>query len=144
MPSKNPVLEALRLYGTAAIPGGQSNPLVLEFFKAAGHAWVQDDDTPWCSAFLNALMRACGLPYTGSLAARSWLNVGIAITEPELGDVVVFWRISKTGPYGHCGVFVSKTRDQIFVLGGNQNNRVDISAFPTERLLGYRRLTISV
>jgi hypothetical protein len=28
----------------------------------------------------------------------------------------------------------------IYVLGGNQNNQVKISAYPDNRLLGYRRL----
>lgn len=143
MATKDPVLEALKLYGTAAIPGAQSNPIVLDFFKQAGHPEISDDDTPWCSAFLNALMRGCGLPYTGSLAARSWLTVGTVETEPKLGDVVIFGVNPPNPAISHVGMFISKQGNNIWVLGGNQDNRVEIALFKTIHILGYRRLTIS-
>lgn len=74
--------------------------------------------------------------------ARSWLNVGVQVENPEPGDVVVFWRGSPRSHKGHVGIFQGYSRDQrrIYVLGGNQDDQVSTTAYPTERLLGFRRL----
>lgn len=39
---------------------------------------------------------------------------------------------------GHVAFFVSKTATKIKVLGGNQSDEVNLSEYPTSRLLGYR------
>jgi len=74
------------------------------------------------------------------LNARSWLEVGEEIDDPEMGDIVVLWRENKNGWKGHVGLYMDSDSTHIAVLGGNQSNQVNIKMYPKERLLGYRRL----
>lgn len=139
---KTPLETALKYYGQTAIPGDQTNPVIEEFYRQAGHTEITGDETPWCSAFMIAVMKECQYPHSNSLLARSWLNVGIEVTEPQLGDLVIFWRIAKEGLFGHVGLYISEDKGMIYVLGGNQKNSVNIQAMSKSAVLGYRRLEI--
>ena len=134
------VLLALQFYGTAAIPGGLSNPLVLGFFQKSGHPEITNDDTAWCSAFINSIARQLGAPSSGSLAARSWLTIGTGVPAPQFGDIAVFWRDAPKGTLGHVGIVIAAIGTDLWILGGNQKNRVEIEHFTTEKILGCRRL----
>ena len=134
------IKQALSQYGVKEIPGEENNPVILEYFKEIGHSWVQEESTAWCSAYVNWCAKRTGYEYTGKLDARSWLSVGNVVTEPEVGDVVIFWRVKKDSWYGHVGFYISEDEHYIYVLGGNQSNMVNISPYPKYRLLGYRRL----
>ena len=131
---------ALKEYGTWEWSGDAHNPRVLQYFHDIGHEWVKDDETAWCSAFMNWVALQAGYEFSGKLNARSWLKVGKEVTEPKLGDVVILWRSSPDSWKGHVGLFVNKIGGDIYILGGNQNNQVNISAYNANRLLGYRRL----
>jgi uncharacterized protein (TIGR02594 family) len=133
---------ALSQYGTKGISGKTHNPEVVRYFKDSGHAWVVDDETAWCAAFLNWCLKKGEYPDNGALNARSFLTYGKPTTKPEVGDIVVLWRISRDGPYGHVGFFVRATKDVVYILGGNQSNEVNIKAFPIDQLLGYRKITV--
>ncbi len=133
---------ALSQYGVTEEPGKEHNPVILNYFKEIGHTWVESDETAWCSAYTNwvALRAAC--ERSNQLTARSWLLVGIPVSIPQIGDIVVFWRESPDSWKGHVGFFIAYSEDgqNIYVLGGNQNNQVCIKAYPVARLLGFRRL----
>lgn len=129
---------ALGEYGVKGIPGTTHNADILTYFRAPGFKWVKDDETAWCAAFVNWAFWKAGLKVPGTLAARSFLTVGKRTLAPKLGDLVVFWRVSKDSPYGHVGFFVRETKDAIYVLGGNQSNAVNITAFPKSQVLDYR------
>lgn len=132
---------ALSEFGIREISGKKDNPEVLKYFDDIGFdGTALKDETSWCSAFANWVAQEAGLSSSGKLNARSWLNVGTEVTAPEIGDVVVFWRESKESWKGHVGFFIRETPSWIYVLGGNQNNQVKISAYPKKRLLSYRRL----
>jgi uncharacterized protein (TIGR02594 family) len=131
---------ALSQVGIKEIVGRKHNPEVLKYFKETGQSWVTTDEMAWCSAFANWICKKSGLPYTGKLNARSWLKVGRKVDMPKLGDIVVFWRESPQSWKGHVAFFIRETKNWIYVLGGNQNNQVKISAYPKYRLLQYRRL----
>jgi uncharacterized protein (TIGR02594 family) len=131
---------ALQEIGVQEIVGNRHNAIVLEYAAESGHAWVKDDETAWCSSFMNAMARRNCLESTGKLTARSWLDVGDVIADPRIGDVVVFSRGNPKGWQGHVGIFIRQTKNEIYVLGGNQSNRVGIDAYAKNRLLGYRRL----
>ncbi len=135
------IIEALKLYGLHDIPGKDSNPVIVDFFHKLGYTWINDDETAWCSAFLSYIFSLCALPYSKKLNARSWLDLGIAIQNPKPGDVVVFWRIDKNGPYGHVGIFIKEDSDSVYVLGGNQSNTVDIELYSKAKVLGYRHIS---
>lgn len=132
---------ALTQYGIKEITGKQDNPEVLKYFNEIGfNGSVLKDETSWCSAFANWVALKAKVERTNKLNARSWLHVGLEVTAPEMGDVVIFWRESKESWKGHVGFFIRATENWIYVLGGNQSNQVKISAYPKNRLLAYRRI----
>lgn len=121
--------------------GEKANPTILEYFAEAGRSDIKSDEIPWCSAFLIAMTFRCGLNGSRSLSARSWLAFGEKISSPQPGDIAVFWRESEAGSLGHVGIYIAELEQNLLILGGNESNRVMIEAFPTRRLLGFRRLS---
>lgn len=132
---------AFQEFDVREIVGKGDNPEVLKYFAEIGHSWVKDDETAWCSAFVNYCAKKAGYDYSGKLDARSWLKVGKKTDEPKLGDIVVLWREKKKGWKGHVGFFIKKRKGLIYILGGNQSNRVKISAYSEHRLLSYITLS---
>lgn len=130
---------ALQFYGLKEIAGKEHEKEILEFFKTTGYD-IDSDETSWCSAFVNYCNIMTQKEHSGSLTARSWLKEGVPVKEPKLGDVVVLWRVSPNSWQGHVGYFINKIGDQIFILGGNQDNQVNIKPYQESRLLGYRRI----
>ena len=133
---------ALSQYGIQEKSGSMHNPVILHYFKDIGHKWVTTDETAWCSAFMNWVALKANCERSGKLYARSWLGIGTEIEEPQIGDLVIFWREGKNSWKGHVAIFInfSQNGKQIHCLGGNQNNKVCIKPYPIRRLLGYRRL----
>lgn len=131
---------ALSQYGTQTRDGVAHNPAILKYFADIGHAWVKDDETAWCAAFVNWCLLKAGRKQNGKLNARSFLSYGTETQKPRLGDIVVLWRINKKGPYGHVGFFVREEANLIYILGGNQSGQVKVSAYDKTYLLGYRSL----
>ncbi len=129
---------ALSQYGVKEILGNEHNPQVLEYFHEIGHKWVKTDQTAWCSAFANWVCKKAGEPYSGKLNARSWLSVGESTENPRIGDIVVLWRESPSSWKGHVGFYVKQTKRYVYILGGNQRNKVCIQEYPKSRLLDYR------
>jgi uncharacterized protein (TIGR02594 family) len=122
-------------------PGAKHNPDILAMFAAAGHSGINDDETPWCAAFVAAVLAQLGLPHTGKLNARSYLDWGFKVDMQDAlpGDVVVFWRGSRQGWQGHVAFLVRFEGDNVIVRGGNQGNAVSDAPYPVSRILGIRR-----
>ncbi len=122
--------------GTAEVPGPGSSARVLEYLRTTSltAAMAADDETPWCSAFVNWCMGQAGIKGTGSAAARSWLSWGEPLTEPVRGCVTVLSR----GDGGHVGFYLRTVGSRIHLLGGNQGNAVRVADYDRSRLLGYR------
>ena len=129
-------------YGVKEIVGRQDNPQVIKYFDSVGFGHLKDE-TAWCSAFMNWVAKEAGANISGKLNARSWMKVGTPVTDgfQKLGDVVILWRESPKSWKGHVGIYIRETKNYIYILGGNQNNQVKVSAYRKGRLLGYRRLT---
>lgn len=134
------LLDMLSHYGLSEIDGPSNNPHIIEFFHDIGYEWVKDENVAWCSASLNYFAKQNGYERSGKLDARSWLKVGETVTEPQVGDVVVFWRNKPDGWEGHVALYINSNDKLIWCLGGNQGNSLSVSAYPKNRLLGYRRL----
>ncbi len=138
---------ALDLYGLKEISGPKHEPQVVQFFKDLGYDQINNDETAWCSAFVNWCHKVAGLPYTGKLHATSWLDWGEEVQDPERGDVVIFWRGSHKGEKipgsdlikGHVGFYIAERYGYIYTLSGNQKNQVNVLGYPKSKLLGYRR-----
>jgi uncharacterized protein (TIGR02594 family) len=103
---------------------------------------VDPSKTPWCAAFVGAVIESQGGKGTGSNLARSYLEWGRPVTQGRRGDVLVFQR-GNSAWQGHVGFFVREEqrngKDGFIVLGGNQGNQVKESWYPKSRLLGIRR-----
>jgi uncharacterized protein (TIGR02594 family) len=104
--------------------------------------------TEWCAAFVNMVLLENRLPTSESvsehyLLARSFLEYGYEVTEPQQGDIMIFER-GNEGWQGHVGFYVSTTEldngNKVYnILGGNQNDSVNVKAYPDSRLIGIRR-----
>ena len=108
---------------------------------------VDPKRTEWCAAFVNAVLNESGIPGSESvsnvpLMARSFLTWGETIQDPNAGDLVVFPR-GKVGWQGHVGFYVGSIyRNNVEyyrILGGNQNNSVNIEIYPASKALSIRR-----
>jgi uncharacterized protein (TIGR02594 family) len=133
--------EAFKLYGQKEITGGSDNPEIIKLFDELGFNGKDlKDETSWCAAFVNAMLKRANLPYQRKLNARSFLMLGEKTETPSFGDIVVFWRESKTSWKGHVGFYINEDESYINVLGGNQSNMVKISPYQKSRLLEYRRI----
>ncbi len=144
---------AQRFVGIKEVPGSESNPIILAMLRL-DDSWPETDEVPWCSGFVNWVAWLLRLPRSKSLRARSWLQVGKPMGRfvdsaepPEVGfDVVVLSRgTNAPGPEvlaapGHVGLFAGFYKDKVLVLGGNQSDSVSIGYYPSERILGIRRL----
>lgn len=128
--------------GTEEIVGSNHNPRVLKYASDTNITGITTDEIAWCSTFVNWVAKQAGLQYTGKANARSWLNAGVKVTEPEPGDIVVFWRESPESWKGHVGIFLgfSSDKKRVYCLGGNQGNRVSVSAYRANTVLSYQRL----
>ncbi len=115
---------------------------MVQWFADVGHSWVNDDETPWCAAFVGAMLKLSGYRFTGKLNARSYAdtpsNTKVRERDAKPGDIVVFTRGSN-GWSGHVGFFVKQTELSILVLGGNQNNEVNERWYTKSRLIGIYR-----
>jgi len=119
--------------GTKEIKGAQHNPRIVEYLKATGN-WWSTDETPWCSGFVNWVMKQAGFAGSGSAKAVSWLDWGKRIDQPVNGAIGV---ISYGGGKGHVGFVVGKQGNNILLLGGNQGDQVKISAFSLSKFAAF-------
>ena len=104
----------------------------------------------WCAAFVNAILESNDLPTSDTvskypLTARSFLNLGeeVEVWNPIEGDIIVFPR-GNQGWQGHVGFYVGASVidgiDYYWILGGNQNDKVSIEAYPAYKALSIRRV----
>lgn len=133
---------ALKEYGNKELAGILHNPEVLKYSKETKMRWVKDDETAWCAIFIGWCLYKAGRQYTGQALARSYLKYGVETKKPELGDIVVLWRVSKNSAFGHVGFYIREKDDQIYILGGNQSDAVNITAYPKSQLLGFRKIPL--
>ena len=135
------IREAIKYYGIEEIPGTKHNKTIVGFFKSMGHKNIRTDEDAWCSVFLAACAKNAGLVYSSEALARSWLDVGMVVQDPRPGDIVIFWRESKSSYMGHVAIWLGETSEGVICLGGNQDDKVCIKALENDKVLGYRRLT---
>ncbi len=126
--------------GVKEIAGVKANIRIKEYhFTTTLKA--ESDEIPWCSSFVNWCIIQAGGKGTNFAWARSWLAWGKKIDKPVAGDIVIFSRGSNINQ-GHVGFLASKPKaylPYVLVLGGNQNNAVNVSRYLKWNVLGYRR-----
>lgn len=117
--------------------------------RSALMAWLRSDGKtlgdpaklPWCGDAIQTCL-ALTLPDepqpVNPYLARNWLKLGVELTTPSLGCILVFWRGSKTGTSGHVGLYAGEDAEAYHVLGGNQSDAITIARLDKARLLGMR------
>jgi len=127
---------ALGEVGVKEFPGSADNPRIVEYLHSTNLPAPDrsNDETYWCSAFVNWCIERAGYEGTDSAWAKSWLNWGKTIGTPRKGCIVIF----KRDDGGHVGFYMDETNTAIKVLGGNQSDEVSISGYSKKNLLGYR------
>lgn len=110
------------------------------WLKRDGKTLGDPDSLPWCGDWVETSTRIAlpGEPLPGALGencywARNWLLWGRSVA-PGVGTVLVFGRDGG----GHVGFAIGQDDDELFVLGGNQSDRVCVSRLKKVRLLGAR------
>lgn len=140
--NKAVLLQAASQIGITEVPGDKSNPQIMEYHKYSTiknlFGWA--DSVPWCASFVCWALEKVGMGSTNKQLARSFEKWGVSVKAAPLpGDIVTFWRTSPKSGYGHVGFFVKKTTSGIYVLGGNQNDSVNVALFSTAKLTDIRR-----
>lgn len=123
--------------GQNEISGAEDNPRIVAYHKTTTLK-ASDDETPWCSSFVNWVFAQLGLKRTNSAAAKSWLEWGIKLRAPQFGCVVV---MPRTG--GNHVTFWLRAEQRNGVAGfigrgGNQSNTVKDSWYANSTVSGYR------
>lgn len=119
--------------GEKEIPGAKANPKILSYFQSA-RFWGTDDSggqNAWCASFVSWVMDQSDYESPkAAFRARSWASFGKALSEPVFGAIGVK---SRRGG-GHVAFVVGKSEDgkDLFMLGGNQSDEVNISCYPRD------------
>lgn len=117
--------------GQSEVAGAKANPRILNYFKASKF-WGADDSggkNAWCGSFVAWVMKENGhTPVKNAFRAKSWKDFGKTIKDPIFGAIAIKSR--KGG--GHVGFVVGKSASgkELFILGGNQGDKVSIAKYP--------------
>ena len=117
--------------------GSKHNPKIIEYHSTTGG--FNSDETPWCSSFVNWVMKKAGYGGTNSAMAISWAKWGQKIDQPAYGAIgVIDWDgVAGPGWKGHVGFVVGMKGNSVLMLGGNQSNAVNVKAFGTSLMIAY-------
>lgn len=126
---------ARQMIGMKEVPGPESNPEIVKMWADIKRSGIKDDATPWCAAFVGAVLERCGIRSSRFESAKSYCEWGTPLKTPCLGCIAVFTRDGG----GHVGFVVGKDEvGRLLVLGGNQSDSVCVKSFPQSRVSGYR------
>lgn len=132
----------MRELGVKEIPGVKSHPRILDYFEATRYR-AKDDAVPWCAAFVCFCLEQVGVRSTRSARAADYAHYG-SPCELKPGAIVVFGKADHdAGGSGHVAFFESEQGDLVSVLGGNQNNAVNIAKRPKSRIVAVRWPVVS-
>jgi uncharacterized protein (TIGR02594 family) len=126
--------KALQEYGTSEIAGIKNNPRIIEYHSKT-KLEAKDDETSWCASFLTWCLESSGYKSTKSAWARSYLDYGIKLDKPVPGCIVIY---DRGNGFGHVHFYLYEKGDNIYGVGGNQSDMVNVSAYGKSRVLGYR------
>lgn len=131
------LVEAVKHIGVKEIIGNQHSPTILSWAKAVGLEKVYtNDEIPWCGLFIAYCAHAAGLQVVKNpLWALNWNKYGTQAERPMLGDILTF----KRNQGGHVGIYVGEDDTHYHVLGGNQDNSVNVARIAKTRLNQARR-----
>lgn len=106
--------------------------------------------TPWCAAFVGWCIRQVFSEKTMDIAhttASSWTEFGIGIAHPKFGCVAVKRKTSgnrNNEGTGHVGFFWSRAGEVVYLLGGNQNDGVNVMSCRASDIVAWRWPALSL
>lgn len=110
----------------------------IEQYHAVTRGGRADDAVPWCSSFVAFVFEQAGIVSTRSKMAASWSTWGEAVA-PRLGAVAVFGKTDlDAGGTGHVGIALGVSSGEVYVLGGNQRNRVSVATRRVRDVVAWR------
>lgn len=127
---------AISHQGLKEVPGPAHNSKIIGWLRDL-KAWWSDDETAWCGTFVAHCMQAAGQPIpTHWFRAKAWAEYGSNLRPDRLapGAILIFDR--KGG--GHVGFYVGQDTRYYYVLGGNQDNGVNVMKIARSRLVASR------
>ena len=128
---------AQQAIGVREIPGKASNPTVEAYFADAGFPGLKDD-VPWCAGFVAAMLKRGGMKNEVEpkmrLWAASYARCGSALKAPVWGCIGVKTRQGG----GHVGFVVAANKEFVWLLGGNQGDKVSVARFPRSAFTAFR------
>lgn len=131
---------ALHEIGVREVGHSNDGPAIRRYIAMA-HCGAPGE--PWCAIFANAMLEQAGIHGSRSPSSQSFRHNEnfVALAGPALGAVVVFYRKGKNSGQGHVGFYRGELAGNVWVLGGNEGDMVQIEAFPKLRrawgLWGY-------
>ena len=138
-PEPSWIKEARKYIGLKEVKGSKHNPEIIKMWADIKRGGIKDDETPWCAAFVGAMLERTLIQSSRFESAKSYMQWGVPLNYPAVGSVVVF---SRNGG-GHVGFVVGRDASgNLLVLGGNQSDSVNIQSFSpyskTFPVAGYR------
>jgi uncharacterized protein (TIGR02594 family) len=122
---------------------GGENQDIIRFFKEIKKPEFNEDEIPWCAAFVGACLYEANYGHNGSAWAAHYgiwdgadlitqrKGKTIDMSDCEYGDIVVMTR--KGG--GHVAFFVEyHGNGSVSLLGGNQADSVNVTRYPTTNI----------
>lgn len=146
---QSPWLEiAVKEIGIKEYPGTNINHPRIQAYLSTVNGLSQidksQDETAWCSCFINWCIEQVHVNGTNSAWAKSWGNWRKAVTpnSAQTGDIAVFDRNSG----GHVSIYIEAdtATGGVLVLGGNQSDSVRYSWYPIDAIKNgthYKLLT---
>lgn len=125
--------------GTREEPGNRG-PAIRRYI-ALSHCGTEGD--PWCAIFANACLEASDIPGTRSASSQSFRHsqLFVKLDGPALGAIAVFYRNGINSGLGHVGFYRGETGSQVYTLGGNEGDMVQIEPLAKQAatfgLVGY-------
>ncbi|NLY14588.1 MAG: TIGR02594 family protein [Gammaproteobacteria bacterium] len=142
MAELNWISVARQFIGMREVKGVKHNPAIVQMLDEMGkfsneaRAWWRDDETPWCGLFVGYVMGKAGRFVVREwYRAKEWASPLLTkLDAPAYGCIAV---LDRSGG-GHVGFVVGKdSRGNIMLIGGNQNDEVNISPFAPSRITDY-------
>jgi uncharacterized protein (TIGR02594 family) len=124
------MLTALSQVGTKEAPGKAADPQIMGYFNAARFQTTDDSgkQNAWCASFVSWVMKQHGYASpANAFRALQWETFGKKLEKPVYGAIGIK---SREGG-GHVSFVVGRSADSnfLFMLGGNQDDKVQITRY---------------
>jgi uncharacterized protein (TIGR02594 family) len=117
--------------GISEVKGNNHRAEILKYWRDIKRSGIQNDETPWCAAFVGAMLERAGIQSSRFEGAESYLQWGRRLALPVQGAIAVL---------DHHVAFVAGVRTDgcIMLLGGNQGDAVNLAPFKDQAIKSYR------